>query len=175
MRDRMSFCPACGNNIDGMKFCSKCGRKIIRKKRPPQSGSSHQLPGNGNGFVAKMKDFSNRSVEQYYAQRNSPERLQKIKIKSEKQAERKRLAQDKKAQVRKAGLFHKGVHCPKCRSLNVQFMQNKKRGFSIGKAVGGTILTKGLVIGSLAGFAGKRGKKNQWHCMNCGKTFFSKK
>ncbi|MBL1228196.1 hypothetical protein IW492_02980 [Enterococcus sp. BWB1-3] len=96
-------------------------------------------------------------------------------IKSEKKAERKRLAQDKKVQARKAGLFHKGVHCPKCRSLNVHFMQNKKKGFSIGKAIGGTILTHGLVIGSLAGFAGKRGKKNQWHCMHCGKTFFSKK
>ena len=73
----------------------------------------------------------------------------------------------------KAGLFHDGVHCPYCRSLDVQFMQNNKKAFSVGKAAAGTILTGG--IGSLAGFAGKKGKKNQWRCNDCGKTFISKK
>jgi hypothetical protein len=65
------------------------------------------------------------------------------------------------------------VICNKCGSPNVQFMQNNKKGFSVGKAVGGAVLTGG--IGSLAGFAGKKGKKNTWHCLNCGNTFTSKK
>lgn len=73
---------------------------------------------------------------------------------------------------KKAGLFHQGVFCPYCRSLDVVFMQNNKKGFSVGKAVGGAALTGG--IGTLAGFAGKKGK-NQWHCQNCKKTFTSKK
>ena len=47
-------------------------------------------------------------------------------------------------------------------------MQNNRKGFSIGKAVGGAILTGG--IGTLAGFAGKKGK-NEWHCSDCGRTF----
>lgn len=73
---------------------------------------------------------------------------------------------------KKAGLFSSSTHCPHCRSLNVSFMQNNKKGFSVGKAVGGAALTGG--IGTLAGFVGKKGK-NQWHCQNCGKTFETKK
>lgn len=73
---------------------------------------------------------------------------------------------------KKAGLFHQGVFCPYCRSLDVQFMQNNKKGFSVGKAVGGAMLTGG--VGALAGFTGKKGK-NQWHCQNCGQTFEKKK
>ena len=73
---------------------------------------------------------------------------------------------------KKAGLFSSSTYCPHCRSLNVSFMQNNKKGFSVGKAVGGAALTGG--IGTLAGFAGKKGK-NQWHCQNCGKTFETKK
>lgn len=74
---------------------------------------------------------------------------------------------------KKAGLLHGGVHCPYCRSLDVQFMQNNRKAFSVGKAAAGTALTGG--IGSLAGFAGKKGKKNQWRCNDCGRTFNSKK
>lgn len=74
---------------------------------------------------------------------------------------------------KKAGVFHTGVHCPYCKSLNVQFMQNNRKGFSVGKAAAGAALTGG--VGTLAGFAGKKGKKNQWRCNNCGHTFTSKK
>ncbi|BDQ51677.1 hypothetical protein [Enterococcus faecalis] len=56
--------------------------------------------------------------------------------------------------------------------MNVEFMQNNRKSFSVGKAAGGAILTGG--VGTLAGFAGKKGK-NQWHCKNCGNTFTSKK
>lgn len=64
------------------------------------------------------------------------------------------------------------IKCPKCKSTNVQFMQQGKKAFSIGKAVGGAVLTGG--IGTLAGFAGKKGKK-QWFCQNCNNTFETKK
>jgi len=60
------------------------------------------------------------------------------------------------------------VHCPKCKSTNVAFMENKRKKFSVGKAIGGSLLVPG---GALAGFIGKKGKKNHWHCNNCGKTF----
>ncbi|HGF8354847.1 TPA: hypothetical protein QFG09_000728 [Enterococcus faecium] len=63
------------------------------------------------------------------------------------------------------------IKCPTCRSTHVQFMQNNKKGFSVGKAVGGAALTGG--IGALAGFAGKKGK-NQWFCSNCNNTFETK-
>ncbi len=61
------------------------------------------------------------------------------------------------------------IKCPKCKSTNLQHVGNKKKGFSVGKAVGGAVLTGG--IGTLAGFAGKKGKKENWICLDCGKKF----
>ncbi len=63
------------------------------------------------------------------------------------------------------------ITCPKCNSTNVQFMQQDKKAFSVGKAVGGAVLTGG--VGTLAGFAGKKGKK-QWFCQNCNSIFETK-
>ena len=63
------------------------------------------------------------------------------------------------------------IKCPHCSSKKVQFMQQNKKAFSVGKAVGGAVLTGG--IGTLAGFAGKKGKK-QWHCQECGNIFKTK-
>jgi hypothetical protein len=59
-------------------------------------------------------------------------------------------------------------HCPICGSTNIQFLGNKRKSFSVGKAVGGAVLTGG--IGVLAGFAGKKGK-DQWLCMDHGHRF----
>lgn len=64
------------------------------------------------------------------------------------------------------------IKCPKCDSKDLQFMQNNKKAFSVGKAVGGAVLTGG--IGTLAGFAGKKGN-DQWRCSNCGNIFTTKK
>lgn len=61
--------------------------------------------------------------------------------------------------------------CPNCKSTNVDFMQNNKKNFSVGKAVAGAALTGG--VGTLAGFTGKKGN-NQWHCKDCGKIFETK-
>ena len=65
-----------------------------------------------------------------------------------------------------------GLSCPKCGSQDVQFMQQNKKGFSIGKAAAGGLLTGG--VGTLAGFAGKKGKK-EWFCQTCNKSFVTKK
>ncbi|WP_231793359.1 hypothetical protein [Limosilactobacillus albertensis] len=59
--------------------------------------------------------------------------------------------------------------CPHCGSTNIQPLGQHKKGFSVGKAVGGTILTGG--VGALAGFAGKKTKQTDFVCMNCGKQF----
>ncbi|WP_438310909.1 DUF4428 domain-containing protein [Sporosarcina sp. FA9] len=64
------------------------------------------------------------------------------------------------------------LKCPSCKSIDLQFMQNNKKAFSIGKAAGGAVLTGG--IGTLAGFAGKKGD-DQWRCNNCGNIFATKR
>lgn len=66
----------------------------------------------------------------------------------------------------------RAVKCPHCKSTDVEFMVQQRKSFSIGKAAAGTIMTGG--IGALAGFAGKKGKK-EWHCKNCGAVFATKK
>lgn len=109
----------------------------------------------------------------------TPEELEaKQALKAEKRAERQRKAQEgfetlnrMSAESKAKKDFKKSIHCPNCKSQNVQFMQNKRKGFSVGKAAGGAILTGG--IGTLAGFAGKAGD-NQWICMDCGRTFETK-
>ncbi|MFR0607571.1 hypothetical protein ACLUV9_04235 [Limosilactobacillus balticus] len=63
------------------------------------------------------------------------------------------------------------IKCPKCKSTNVQPLGVHKKGFSVGKAVAGTVLAHGTVVGPLAGFAGKNSKKTDFVCMNCGKQF----
>lgn len=71
------------------------------------------------------------------------------------------------------GMFgKKAPRCPKCKSTNVQAVGQHKKGFSVGKAVVGTVLTGGLgAVGVLAGFAGKKTKKIDMICMDCGKQF----
>lgn len=63
----------------------------------------------------------------------------------------------------------KKIKCPRCKSLDVSFMKNDRKKFSVGKALGGNLLAGG--VGTLAGFAGKEGNKNHWRCNECGTTF----
>ena len=58
--------------------------------------------------------------------------------------------------------------CPKCGSTNIQILGEKKKGFSVGKAVGGALLTGG--IGALVGFTGKKGKYDVF-CGDCGHRY----
>lgn len=63
---------------------------------------------------------------------------------------------------------YKGVLCPNCGSVHVDFVGKSRKGFSVGKAVGGAVLAGG--VGLLAGFAGKN-KGNEFFCYTCHKTF----
>nr|WP_236674695.1 hypothetical protein [Enterococcus sp. BWR-S5] len=67
---------------------------------------------------------------------------------------------------------HQSIICPNCNSKDVEFMQNNKKSFSVGKAATGAALIGG--VGTLAGFAGKKGN-NQWHCKQCGNVFETKR
>lgn len=66
----------------------------------------------------------------------------------------------------------KAPHCPKCKSNNIQILDNK-RGFSVGKTAAGALVFGG--VGATVGaFAGKHGKKYHAVCMDCGKKFMIK-
>lgn len=66
------------------------------------------------------------------------------------------------------GVFTKTLKCPKCKSLEVELLDDGKKSFSGGKALGAGFLLGPL--GLLFGFMGKKGKKH-FRCKNCGKVF----
>lgn len=68
----------------------------------------------------------------------------------ERELETFRANQEKKKQEKKQNI----ITCPNCKSKDVTFLQQDKKAFSVGKAVGGAVLTGG--VGALAGFAGKK-------------------
>lgn len=98
--------------------------------------------------------------------------LQKKKEEKKKKKEEKaRIKAEKKAQAQAViqQLQKAKMKCPRCGSTNIQLSGKHRDGFSVGKAVGGAVLTGG--IGALAGFAGKQTKKSDWVCLDCGKAF----
>lgn len=99
----------------------------------------------------------------YKVKTESPEK----KKARQREMEAFRANQEKKKQEKKQNI----ITCPNCNSKDVSFLQQDKKAFSVGKAVGGAVLTGG--VGALAGFAGKKGNK-QWHCQNCGNMFETK-
>lgn len=62
----------------------------------------------------------------------------------------------------------KTIRCPNCGSTKIQTLGNDRKAFSVGKAVGGALLTGG--IGLLAGFAGEKGRYDMF-CTECGCRF----
>ena len=63
----------------------------------------------------------------------------------------------------------KRLVCPQCESVNVDILDNSRKGFSVKKAAAGGVLTGG--IGTLAGFAGGKNKKPTMRCKECGHVF----
>lgn len=61
------------------------------------------------------------------------------------------------------------LDCPRCRSINLQHLGNDRKAFSVGKALGGAVLSGRT--GLLAGFAGKKDKRDRWRCRDCGVVF----
>lgn len=107
------------------------------------------------------------------------EKEEKDRIKAEKKGnsllnkmvENQKLAQNRKESIKRTKLKTK-MKCPRCGSKNIQPAGVHKGGFSVGKAVGGTVLTSPIGgVGALAGFAGKQTKKSNWVCLDCGKSF----
>lgn len=116
----------------------------------------------------KLKEEKRHNVEQ--------EKIAKSKVKMEKaeSARKKRYEKAAKreeirAALQEANKENQKLKCPNCGSTNIQPLGQHRKGFSVGKAVGGAVLTGG--VGTLAGFAGKNTKKTTFVCMDCGKQF----
>ena len=95
---------------------------------------------------------------------------EKARIKAEKKAHAQAVIQQ--LQKAKQDRMQAKMKCPRCGSRNIQLAGKHRKGFSVVKAVGGTVLTSPIGgIGALAGFTGKQTKKSDWVCLDCGKSF----
>ena len=176
------FCPKCGSEVrEGSKFCSSCGAQISTDS----SGESkfiYEL--NGVKFDAfkvawDTKLFFKRSFIHSADTSNELMKLTgasrwaaaKMERKMQEDKDLKKAILEKDAQEKAAALEEAkaeadvrdsaGVRCPKCFSKNVSV---REKGFSVGKAAAGFVLTGG--VGLIAGFHGR--KKLFAHCLNCG-------
>ncbi|WP_432226901.1 hypothetical protein [Limosilactobacillus fermentum] len=115
-------------------------------------------------LVAKRQEIKARRVAKKEAHKGQKSLLTKM-VESQARA-KKRMESIQRARLKEK------MKCPRCGSKNIQPAGVHKGGFSIGKAVGGAILTSGVGgVGSLAGFAGKQTGKSDWVCLDCGKSF----
>ena len=176
------FCPKCGSEIqEGSKFCSSCGAQISTDSSE-ESKFIYEL--NGVKFDAfkvawDTKLFFKRSFIHTADTTNALKKLTgagrwdatKMERKMKEDEELKSAILEK-ADAEKAAALEKakaeadvrdsaGVRCPKCFSKNVSV---REKGFSVGKAAAGFVLTGG--VGLIAGFHGR--KKLFAHCLNCG-------
>ena len=140
---------------------------IDAKKSDQNLRGSFVLP-NGTGKKKKILVIAKGEAQ---AKAREAERQATKEQKREAKMQKNELKlQKNQLKIQKHQLKNRNkIKCPKCRSTNVQPLGVHKKGFSVGKAVGGTILVGG--VGSLAGFAGKSSKKTDFVCMNCGKQF----
>lgn len=114
-----------------------------------------------------------KTIGEYLQAKKDPELMKEIEGRSIGRVLSKSAAtaNQQDALKKQKKLEKNAIKCPHCKSKNVQFMQQGKKGFSVSKAAGGAALAGG--VGTLAGFAGKNGKK-QWHCQECGNVFDTK-
>lgn len=117
--------------------------------------------------------IKSKTLGEYFQAKKDPQLMEEIENRGMKTVLKESAkASSNLVEVGKQKKIEKNaIKCPHCSSKKVQFMQQNKKGFSVGKAVGGAVLTGG--IGTLAGFAGKKGEK-QWHCQECGNIFETK-
>lgn len=123
------------------------------------------------GFKELMKS---KTFGEYLEAKKDPEKMEEIRNRSwgtvlSNSAKQSQQNEEIRRQLK---IEKNAIKCPHCNSKNVQFLQQDRKGFSVGKAVAGAALTGG--VGTLAGFAGKKGRK-QWHCQDCGNLFETKK
>lgn len=134
--------------IENFKELLKTGKKIDTKSEiKAKKAAANARHKEAKEFVHNLPDNTKNNSS------NEPKPVQQIVVQKTEKKKYNRHA----------------PKCPKCKSHNVQVIDNKRKAFSLGKAaIGGALYGVG---GTIAGFAGKRGKKYEAVCMDCGRKF----
>lgn len=140
------YCSECGVQLDdNVNFCSNCGNSINNNTSNCEYDNFDISQFNGNKIqaCAYLCDKYNLSL-----------------------TEAKKIVDGKFSKNNSfTSANNNKLCCPKCKSTDIESLGNERKEFSVGKAVGGAFLTGG--IGTLAGFAGGKGKYEMF-CKNCG-------
>jgi hypothetical protein len=163
-------CPKCGRKgPDNWEFCPDCGIKMIAVTKQDK----HIFYAKAVIYFILLFIFpyiviplsviyiAIKLYKDYKLEHTNPVYIQK-RIERE-QAQQRYQQWEKNYKIEH---INDPAHCPRCHSTQVAPV-NQKSSFSLGKAVGGTVLVGG--IGALAGFAGSN--KNKIMCMKCGHTW----
>lgn len=125
---------------------------------------AYMTPERRQKITERLRKIKARRVAKKEARKGQKSLLTKI-VESQVQAE------NRKASIQRTKLKGK-MKCPRCGSQNIQLAGKHRKGFSVVKAVGGSVLTSPIGgIGALAGFTGKQTKKSDWVCLDCGRSF----
>lgn len=161
--------------------CFICGKKITWSAKGITSDFKGICPDDINKIIidANANKLSVPLSVAMWIQKKSSDEIKRLldnditftlkEIKSDKVKDNSTVVKAEK-QVQSATVESKPkLSCPYCGSTNLQPLGQHRKVFSVGKAVGGTVLTGG--VGALAGFIGKKTKQTDFVCMNCGKQF----
>lgn len=125
---------------------------------------SYMTPERRRKITERLRKIKARRVAKKEARKGQKPLLTKI-------VESQAKAENRKASIQRTKLKEK-MKCPRCGSQNIQLAGKHRKGFSVVKAVGGSVLTSPFGgIGALAGFTGKQTKKSDWVCLDCGRSF----
>lgn len=132
--------------------CFVCGKKIKFMQDMAETADKKYICPDDVNFIFKTDKATNTSIP-----RNLKKRI-------------KRYTSEELLSLNNPDTANNSaLHCPYCGSINVNALGADKKKFSVGKAVGGAVLTGG--VGALAGFLGKKTGKTDFVCMDCGKQF----
>ncbi|VDG18186.1 hypothetical protein [Lactobacillus curvatus] [Lactiplantibacillus mudanjiangensis] len=127
-------------------------------------------------IIGHSKSLSDRG-NKFLSSGDNPHDLNKHPVvnkepKRKQQKKEKQVIYVEKKEPKKPKVSRKVPHCPKCKSTNIQILDNKRK-FSAGKTIVGGVAfsAAGAAVGA---FAGKKGKKYHAVCMQCGKKFLIK-
>ncbi|MCY9806524.1 hypothetical protein OXT66_03040 [Lentilactobacillus senioris] len=130
------------------------------------SSSNNNHSANKDHEVIHTKAVVSDPAENISVSKKEIKKQAKQKEKDSKALAQQIVLEQQKAEAKKKKHISKKVpHCPKCKSTNIQILDNKRHAFS---------LTKGIIGGSIAGFNGSHGKKYRSVCMDCGRRFMIK-
>lgn len=163
MEDMMTVCPKCGHigcNYDEDEHCLWCETKLADFILTDVTLSKFLL-------TIESQEKYKKHIHENYLFNNPLFNKESFNYRETKQAENRKKSREDG--IKRKEQEKNNPTCPKCGSTA---LSANKKGFGLGKAVAGGLITGGAV-GLLGGFIGSN--KVEVTCINCGHKFIAGK